>query len=96
MMTQDLAPSCSSIDANLSAADTTPASSASAAAATNPTSVAASTELLSAAEASMELPSWLPPGWQIETKVSTSGATAGVVDKDLMRCPMVSSLKRSV
>ncbi|KAK3205374.1 hypothetical protein Dsin_019420 [Dipteronia sinensis] len=80
MMTQDQAPSCSSIYANLSAAATTP-TSASAAAATTPASIAASTELLSAVAASTELPSWLPPGWQIETKVRTSGATAGVVDK---------------
>ncbi|KAK2641043.1 hypothetical protein Ddye_022806 [Dipteronia dyeriana] len=69
MSTQDQATSCTSIDANLSAA------------ATNPASIAASTELLSDAVASMELPSWLPQGWQIETKVRTSGATAGVVDK---------------
>ncbi|KAK1570669.1 hypothetical protein Q3G72_005508 [Acer saccharum] len=66
---KDQAASCSPIDANLSAAATTPAS------------IAASTELLSVAAESTELPSWLPPGWQIETKVSTSGATSRMVDK---------------
>ncbi|KAK1572213.1 hypothetical protein Q3G72_029184 [Acer saccharum] len=27
------------------------------------------------------LPSWLPPGWKMDSKVRTSDATAGVVDK---------------
>ncbi|KAK3169182.1 hypothetical protein Dsin_000040 [Dipteronia sinensis] len=27
------------------------------------------------------LPSWLPPGWQMDSKVRTSGASAGAVDK---------------
>ncbi|KAK2643069.1 hypothetical protein Ddye_024832 [Dipteronia dyeriana] len=38
------------------------------------TTAAASTKLPS-------LPSWLPPGWQMDSKVRTSGASAGEVDK---------------
>lgn len=40
-----------------------------------PTPETASTRRLTATEA------WLPPGWEIEDRVRTSGATAGTVDK---------------
>lgn len=30
---------------------------------------------------SAPLDNWLPPGWRVEDKVRTSGATAGTVDK---------------
>ncbi|KAK4852465.1 hypothetical protein QYF36_024405 [Acer negundo] len=35
----------------------------------------------SAVAASTESPNWLPPGWKVEDRVRTSGATAGMVDK---------------
>lgn len=30
---------------------------------------------------SSETPNWLPPGWTVQDRVRTSGATAGMVDK---------------
>ncbi|XP_057954150.1 methyl-CpG-binding domain-containing protein 5 [Malania oleifera] len=33
------------------------------------------------AATSSETPSWLPPGWTVEDRVRSSGATAGLVDK---------------